>query len=85
MKIVKLTRNYIAYKRFKHTCGLRFSTWCAEAAIVERASHTLLGSPYADDPNWRGMFSRRKTGTRPFYVSFKTEEMLTMVLLMTAE
>ena len=74
MKIVKLDRRYKGYK-LHHTIALRFDNWYKDGCTVE----TLVRRQFKHI-DCHGYFSKSKTGNI-FWISFKNESDLTMVLL----
>lgn len=82
MKIVKLNRRFRRFKEAGHTVALRFDEWGHKPSAVEKVCRDRLGSPYARDASWEGYFGTSKTvGPRPYWVSFRYEKDLTLVLL----
>jgi hypothetical protein len=69
------------YRKYRHTCGLRFDTYDAPARQCEAKAQEVLGSQWETSPEWRGAFSRRRQNPKPYFITFKTEEAMTAVLL----
>lgn len=81
MKIIRLNARYEMYKKYRHVCGLRFETYDRLAIRCERHTQEILGPQWDASSEWRGAFSRRKENPRPYFITFKTEEAMTAVLL----
>lgn len=92
MKIVKLNRRFRRFKEAGHAVALRFDCWGKQAIAVEQMCRARLGSPYAMDACWEGYFGQgnrlyslsqgnRLYSQRPYWISFRNEKDLTLVLL----
>ena len=89
MKIVKLNKKFIVNKKFNHQVGLKFPSFYHEtsgAGTVEAACERILGPASGrkldyGDGRWCRYFGDRRDNPRPYYITFRDERDLTMVLL----
>ena len=81
MKVVKLNRRFKMFKEHGHVVALRFSTWSKLIAPCEQVCRSRLGSEYRNF-SWSGHFgSPGRDGCRPYWITFRNEADLTLVLL----
>lgn len=84
MKIVKLNRRFRQFKENGHTVALRFEGWTKKATAVEKVCREKLnGGGWFRDHNWYSYYGARngRSDTRPYWISFRNEAELTLVLL----
>ena len=91
MKIVKLNRNFNIYKTHGFEVGVKFDLWNAEArdfeaVVSDRLGKQAWGWKYYPSlkvrENWAGGFGKRAKGqSTPYWIYFRRESMLTLVLL----
>ena len=91
MKIVKLNRNFNIYKNHGFEVGVKFEIWGAVAREFEQVVADRLGSQawlWKHYPNknikgnWACGFGKRTKGeATPYWVYFRKESMLSLVLL----
>ena len=84
MKIVKLNRRFKRFKEAGHTVALRFDTWSQQSLTVEQVCRDRLGSMYVNGASWDGYFGKGQRSyysQRPYWISFRNEKDLTLVLL----
>ena len=84
MKIVKLNRRFKQFKDAGHTVALRFNGWNTDVPKVETICRERLGGRSYDNRNsWYGYFGSPARGNtyRPYWISFRNESDLTLVLL----
>lgn len=83
MKVVKLNKTHSLYHEgFTH--AFRFPKYEIEAGRIERIAYHYFGSHWlARDPTWTARFGHRDstTGLRVYWIAFKDEAMISMVLL----
>lgn len=82
MKVVKLNRRFRQFKEHGHTAALRFATY-TEAVPYEEIARVKLGSGgWVRHDLWYSYFGdNRQYGTRPYWITFRNESDLTLVLL----
>ena len=83
MKVVKLNRRFRQFKEHGHTIGLRFSSY-TESVPYEKTVKTKLGSgSWTRSDLWYSYFGdrRRLYESRPYWITFRNESDLTLVLL----
>lgn len=88
MRIVKLDRRHRQFKEHGHTMALRFSDWSTEAQRYERAAEARLrGTGWNRGSSWYSYFGSRPTkyNSRPYWITFRNEQDLTIVLLSVTE
>ena len=87
MKIVKLNRRHRQFKEHGHTVALRFNSWSDKAQRYERAAGArLMGSGWDRGSRWYSYFgSRSRNASSPYWITFRYEQDLTMVLLSVTE
>lgn len=85
MKVVKLNCRFKQYKEHGHTVALRFDTWDIDANMYEKACRAKLeGNGWDRSQDWYSYFGdRRNNGPRPYWITFRNETDLTMVMLCT--
>lgn len=84
MKILKLNRRYKNFKEHGHTVGLRFSAWNEQAINTEKVMREITGcGGWWPENGWSGNFgtARNKHGVRPYFITMRDENLLSMVLL----
>jgi hypothetical protein len=91
MKIVKLNGNFNIYKTHGFEVGVKFDLWDTKARNFEAVVADCLGKrawgwkyyPSLEvRENWAGEFGKRASGqTTPYWIYFRRESMLTLVLL----
>jgi hypothetical protein len=84
MKIVKLNRRYKQFKEHGHTVALRFDGWDPKASAIEKiCKERLTGYGWLPDHDWYHYFGARNSHTdkRPYWITFRNEMDLTLVLL----
>lgn len=83
MKIVKLNRRFRRFKEAGHAVALRFDCWGSSAVAVEQMCRDRLGSMFDNGARWEGYFGQgnRLYSQRPYWISFRNEKDLTLVLL----
>lgn len=88
MKITKLNRRFKVFKEHGHTVGLKFPSWGKEAGHVEQIMKDRYGPQWrwtsSPAPEWSGYFghaSINSNGSRPYWITFKNESDLSMILL----
>ena len=84
MKVVKLNRRYKAFKEKGHTMGLRFKTCSKEVLELETQCHLRFGSRWSKNASWGSQFGSPDPnyhGYRPYWLTFKNEADLTLLLL----
>ena len=89
MKIVKLNRRFRQFKEHGHVVALRFEGYTNEAGPYERACRERLsGHGWSRDHVWYGYYGDRnrqhdRNAPRPYWITFRREQDLTLVLLAT--
>jgi hypothetical protein len=87
MKVVKLNRRFKQYKEHGHVVALRFSSYqpATIAAYEKICRARLRGHGYNREADWCGYFGYAPNSThpRPYWITFRNEADLTMVLLST--
>ena len=85
MKIIKLNKRYKAFKEYGHTMALRFDSYQRAIAYYENACYAKLGSRHHPHPEWNAEFGspnyKSRWSSRPYYISFRNPEDLTLILL----
>lgn len=83
MKTVKLNRRFKRFKESGHTVALRFDCWGKQALAVEQVCRDRFGSMFVVGASWEGYFGKghRLYDQRPYWISFRNEKDLTLVLL----
>lgn len=93
MKVVKLNRRFKQFNRYGHSIALRFDFWMStECLAYEYAAEKKLGgSGYDRSGPWCSYFGdrvrtittdhRRNLAARSYWISFRNEADLTLVLL----
>lgn len=84
MKTVKLDRRFRQLKEHGHTVALRFDTWEIGAQRIEsQCRQRLGGSGWHRSAAWTSYYgsASKRTGHRPFWITFRNESDLTLVLL----
>lgn len=82
MKVVKLNRRFRMFKEHGHTVALRFNVYGANSQQYEKICRERLGSEWKNY-SWSGHFGHRngRTDFRPYWITFRNESDLTLVLL----
>lgn len=85
MKTVKLNRRFRMFKEHGHTVALRFDSWSSDISHYESACRRHLGSDW-NKTSWFSYFGHRNSrhdrdASRPFWITFRNEADLTLVLL----
>jgi len=86
MKVVKLNRRFRQFKEHGHVVAMRFDQHCIEAMAYERACREKLkGHGYTRSDPWFSYFGKKHvkgyTSPRPYWITFRNEVDLTLVLL----
>jgi hypothetical protein len=84
MKIVKLNRRFKQFRDHGHTIALRFNSWGPKCRDLEKiAERRLGGSGWNRYGDWCAYFgaSNGHSDRRTYWISFRRESDLTMVLL----
>lgn len=84
MKVVKLNRRFKVFKEHGHTVALRFSIYGAKSQRYETLCKAKLGGDgWFAAHGWYSYFGTKSHGAvaRPFWISFRNEADLTLVLL----
>jgi len=84
MKIVKLNRRFKQFKNNGHTVALRFNGWCPEASAIEKiCKERLTGYGWLPEHDWYHYYGDRpsRNDVRPYWITFRNETDLTLVLL----
>jgi hypothetical protein len=85
MKVVKLNRRFRQFKENGHTIALRFDSWnpSTVSAYEKVCRARLRGHGYDRDADWAGYFGHATRGNsfRPYWITFRNEADLTLVLL----
>ena len=84
MKVVKITRKFKQWQH-GHTVALRFDTY-GDARDYERAANQLFpnsGGGWRSDGDYYSWFGTRngRHSSRPYFISFRDEAAVTLVLL----
>jgi hypothetical protein len=83
MKVVKLNRRFRQFKEHGHTIALRFTDW-RDAVSYEKTVRDRLGvGGWQRHDLWYSYFGnrRRRNDFRPYWITFRNEADLTLVLL----
>jgi len=87
MKIVKLNRRYKQFRENGHTMALRFESYDSKKvpAYENACRERLGGTGWNRQANWWSGFGSPNRGNthRPFWITFRNESELTLVLLST--
>jgi len=78
-KVIKLNRRYKLCKEHGFTHAIRYSRWCSDASRVETFFRERYGSEYAYKQSfmWRTHWSKcDSTGSRPYFIGVRDEEMI---------
>ena len=84
MKIVKLNRRFKMFREHGHTIALRFTEFNRNASVIEKiCKATFRTSSWDAQGPWHGRFGHRPDpfSSRPYWISFRKESDLTLVLL----
>jgi hypothetical protein len=87
MKIVKLNRRFRQFKEHRHQVALRFEGWNEKATAVEKVCREKLKSGgWLREHNWYSYYGHASSSTgyresRPYWITFRNEADLTLVLL----
>jgi len=85
MKIVKLNRRHKQFKENGHTVALRFEYYQPNAvsAYEKVCRARLRGHGYDREADWCGYFgyAPNSNAPRPYWITFRNEADLTLVLL----
>ena len=85
MKVVKLNRRFKQYKENGHTVALRFESYHpgTVSAYEKICRARLKGHGYNHEADWAGYFGHATRGNsyRPYWITFRNEADLTMVML----
>ena len=84
MKIVKLNRRYKVFREYGHTVALRFTEFNRNAIEIEKVCKSKFNtSSWNTQGLWHGRFGHRPDiySSRPYWISFRNEADLTLVLL----
>jgi len=83
MKVVRLNNRFRQFKQHGHVIAMRCDSWLGEGVPLETICRAKLGvRGYMPDNNWHAYFGKLNgRGLRPFWISFRREADLTLVLL----
>ena len=83
MKVVKLDRRFRQFKQHGHVIAVRCDSWLGEGVALEKICNAKLeGQGYMPDNDWHAYFGKDNgRPNRPFWISFRRETDLTLVLL----
>mgnify|MGYP003335859420 CR=1 FL=1 len=85
MKVVKLNRRFRQFKEHGHTVALKFDEGHdSDAVDIQRLIRARLGhNGWMRDHDWYSYYGDRnsRTMTRPYWITFRRESDLTMILL----
>jgi hypothetical protein len=85
MKVVKLNRRFRQFKEHGHTIALRFDSWnpSTVSAYEKVCRARLQGYGYNRDADWWAGFGHApdRNSSRPYWITFRNEAELTLVLL----
>ena len=84
MKVVKLNRRFNVFKEHGHTVALRFSIYGSKSQQYEKLCKAKLGGDgWNAERGWYSYFGTKShvAVARPFWISFRNEADLTLVLL----
>ena len=92
MKIIKLNKKFIVNQKYNHRVGLKFTSYwsitqeLSSAEQVEKTCERILGPASGrkmdyGNGRWCRYFGDRRDNPRPYYITFRDERDLTMVLL----
>jgi hypothetical protein len=87
MKIVKLNRRFRQFREHGHVVALRFEGWNKKATAVEKVCRDRLqGGGWLRDQDWYSYYGHATSSTgyrepRPYWITFRKEADLTLVLL----
>jgi len=88
MKVVKLNRRFRQFKEHGHVVAMRFDQYSSQAMTYEKACRKKLkGHGYTRSDSWYSYFGKKNikgyTCPRPYWITFRNEADLTLVLLST--
>lgn len=72
------------FREHGHVVALRFNSWTKEASALESICRRKIGNDHWDGSGaWTSRFGRAPNSncSRPFWISFRNEADLTLVLL----
>ena len=83
MKVVRLDRRFRQYKQHGHVIAVRCDSWLGEGISFEQICKAKLGGQgYMPTNDWHAYFGKNNgRANRPFWISFRREADLTLVLL----
>lgn len=84
MKIVKLNRRFRQFKEHGHTVALRFPDGSSKKirAIEKTCREKLSGGGWLREHTWYSYYGKAPSiGARPYWITFRNESDLTLVLL----
>jgi hypothetical protein len=84
MKIIKLNRRFKQFKENNHVIAVRFDHWNNQAQLIETTANRVLRCGGWDrKADWYSYFgtARDSRSTRPYFITFRNEADLTMVML----
>ena len=84
MKIVKLNRRFKMFREHGHVVALRFTEFNLNARVIEKVcKEKFRTSSWDAQGPWHGRFGTRPDpfSSRPYWISFRKESDLTLVLL----
>ena len=83
MKVVRLDRRFRQYKQHGHVIAVRCDSWLGEGTSFEQVCKAQLGGQgYMPANDWHAYFGKNNgRANRPFWISFRREADLTLVLL----
>jgi hypothetical protein len=83
MKVVKLNRRFRQFREHGHTIALRFPSY-TESVPYEKTTRNKLGvGGWQRHDSWYSYFGNRSSRNdfRPYWITFRNEAELTLVLL----
>ena len=85
MKVVKLNRRFKQYKEHGHTIALKFSHGhTSDSVAIEKVCRTRLNdNGWLPSHTWYSYYGDRprRLAARPFWITFRNEADLTLVML----
>jgi hypothetical protein len=84
MKVIKLNRRFRQFKEHGHTVALRFeSVYSDKVKAIETACRQRLGGGWGREHDWYSYYGKalKNWQTRPYWITFRRESDLTLVLL----
>ena len=85
MKVIKLNRRFKVFKEHGHEVAVKFGSYNATAAALERVCRNRLGDNVMWNKNgtWYGWFGKKRSGMHhsPYFISFRKESGLTFALM----